>query len=231
MKSELKEIAYELEYEVNHFEDLGLDWRKDIEIVKYDNYPDYRYFDTEPVNHPDPVIYTGYLDIVRHIDYPYPDNSWNVMSRKMYEALLSVGDFPHQSMPVAIVDWRVQPEDWYDTTGNLKKDIALRDYVAIQITEHLDIFDYDKSTYTMREDRPGMIDDVKEFVFKIPADGLPPIFKVSAKDFYVFVSAEARQALKKAKVSGTRYISLKGENKEHQSETDVEIKVPAEVYA
>ncbi len=227
MKSEFKEVAYKLSYDVEHYEKCGLDWQEDILIEKIDSYVSYKYYDAKPIIHPNPVIFTGYPDVVKHIDYPEPDNNWNVMSKRMYDTLLSIGNFPHHVIPVAIVDWRVQKKDWYNTSGNLRKEIALWNFVAIQLTEHLDIFDYEKSKYTMREDKPDEISMIDEFVFKIPETGLPPIFKITTESFYTFVSAEARQAMKDAKTMGTRYQLLTALG---TSFVDTPIVLPDEVY-
>jgi hypothetical protein len=37
---------------------------------------------------------------------------------------------------------------------------------------------------------------------------LPPIFKMKTDSFYTFVSAKAREAMSKAKITGPRFISL-----------------------
>lgn len=190
---------------------------------KYDGYAGYELDFTEPFTHPAPLIYKGYLDVVRHIDYPYPDNMWSVMSRRMLKALLSVGDFPHQAVPVAIetVDPVNLPKQANET---------ITDYFAVQLKTHLNIFDYEKSRYYRDEEEPDRL-DVREYAFKVPPEGLPPLFKISADNFQTFISAEARRALKEAKITGTRYISLKGYKGEEQRDwVDTKIVLPAEVY-
>lgn len=226
MKSEFDEVAYKLNYDVTHYEECGLDWKEDILIEKYDGYLSYEYFETEPIVHPNPVIFQGYLDVVKHIDYPEPDNNWNVMSRRMYDVLLSIGDFPHRVIPVAIVDWRVQRKDWYNEAGELRKEICLWNYLAIQMTEHLDVFDYEKSKYTTDEDNRDEIVSIDEYVFR-DSSKLPPIFKISAESFYTFVSSKAREAMKEAKITGTRYSSIQAPG---TSSVDTSIVLPEEVY-
>lgn len=230
MKSEFDEAAYRLRWDIDHFKELDLDWNEDILFQSYDGYAGYELDVTEPFTHPTPLIYEGTLDIVRHIDYPYPDNMWTIMSERMLKTLLSVGDFPHRAIPVAITDTTVHPRDWYDEAGNLRQDKCLSNYFAVQLITHLDIFDYEKSRYFRDEDEPERL-DIREYVFKVPPQGLPPLFRIAADSYRTFVSAEARQALKEAKIMGTRYISLKGyKGEEERDWVDVPIVLPAEVY-
>lgn len=229
MKSELDEVAYDLVWDVDHFAELKLDWETDIYFEKYDEYAGYELFETEPFPHPTPLIYTGDLETVRYIDYPYPDNYWNVMSRRMLDTLLAVGDFPHHAIPVAIVDGQINPHHWYDADGHLRDDITLKNYVAVHLTQHLDIFDYERSTYEIDEEEPDRFKDISKFVFNIPVDGLPPLFRIKERALYLFISSEARSALKEAKITGTRYISLQGASQARPSEVDTKIVLPAQV--
>ncbi len=231
MKSEFDEAAYQLVWDIEHFKELDLDWNEDILFQKYDGYVSWKYRKTETFTHPTPLIYEGTLDIVRHIDYPYPDNMWTIMSERMLKTLLSVGDFPHRAIPVAITDTTVHPRDWYDEAGNLRSDKCSSNYAAVQLTTYLDIFDYEKSKYNVDEDNRQEVTSVDEYVFKVPPEGLPPLFKIPERLTSIFISSEARRTLKEAKITGTRYISLKGyEGEEERDWVDTPIVLPAEVY-
>jgi hypothetical protein len=209
MTLEFDEIAYKLDQEVYHFETYNVDWNEDLVFEEYNGYIGYDTEGIELFEHPTPVIFQGYLDFVKYIDYPVCSNNWHVMSRRMYEILISVGDFPHRVIPVAVVDWTIQKKDWFDSNGELRKEICLWNYLVVQTTEYLDIFDYEKSTY--RKDSDGWIDKISKYVFKTSEeDCLPPIFKIKEEDLSLFVSAEARSALRKNRISGTRFISLQG---------------------
>jgi hypothetical protein len=161
---EFNEIAYILSWDVEHFEELGiLDWKEDILIEEFEGYESGALYQTKKFEHPTPIIYQGYKPVVEHIDYPYPDNAWNIMSRRMYETLLSVGDFPHRVIPTAIIDSRTPPWSWFEETAitkenaydegrpspyktgkNLREEVCFGDFVLVQMTEYLDIFDYGK---------------------------------------------------------------------------------------
>ncbi len=246
--SEFNDYAFDLDYDLYHFEELGLDWDKDIEIEEYDDYESGSLYRTKQFEHPNPIIYTGYWKVVKHIDYPHTDNYWNVMSKRMYETLLSVGDFPHRLIPMVMIDSRTFIWDWFEETtitrenayqkgqpsiyaaGNksIKKEVCFGDFVLVQITEHLDLLDREKCVFNKYitkeelrksneelepEDRSSELEmensHINEYAFKIPENGLPPIFKIRESPTRTFVSAEAREAMRKAKITGVRYISLK----------------------
>ena len=228
MKLELNESIYKLQWDIDHYKQYGLDWKEDLIFEDWEEFFDFEYEKAILFKHPNPVIFRGYKPVVEYLDYPETNNYWQVMSKKMYETLLSVGDFPHRIIPVAVVDWTVQPWDWFEETTitrenaytegrpsrykmgrNLKKEVCFGDFLAIQMTEHLDILDYEKSLlYREDEDDPDRITSIERYVFKIPEKGLPPIFKLKTDPFYNFISAVAREALYKAKISGPRFKSL-----------------------
>jgi hypothetical protein len=233
MSTKFAEVAYELDWELDHFEDFHLhDWKYDLAMEPFPGSKQAEIDEIALFPHPDPIIFIGCLDIVRCIDYPYTNNRWPVMSKRMYEALLSVGDFPHRILPIAAVDDSILNDaDRYDAQGGLRDDITSRDYVAVQLTEHADVFDWEKSRYTPHERLPNWPKDVKEYVFKIPPGGLPPLFRLKNHCVRLFVSAEARAALKAAGVCGTEYLSLRGPQKGGIGyEIDVPIVIPDSVF-
>jgi hypothetical protein len=205
--SEFNEIAYRLNYDDNHYKEFRSDsTEEDIVFQKYDGYEEFSMSRLSLFEHPTPVIFISYSEGVRFIDYPV-NSGWEVMSRKMYETLLSVGDFPHRVIPVVIVDSKIKQKDWFNSNGELKQDAGLWNYVAVHITETIDVVDYEKSGYTKDEKLKRI--RIYTYVFKNPANGLPPIFKTPENLFPVFVSTEAREALKRNKIKGIRYVSAK----------------------
>jgi hypothetical protein len=248
---EFNEVAYKLSWDVEHFEELGiLDWEYDIFIEEFEGYDEKLFTYVEECKHPNPIMFQAYKPVVEHIDYPYPDNLWNIMSRRMYETLLSIGDFSHRVIPIAMIDSRTQPWNWFETTTitrenayeegrasrykmgkNLKKEVCFGDFVLVQMTEHLDIFDYEKSKYKKDDANSQKIVFIYEYVFKIPHNGLPPIFKIRESST-IFISAEAREIMKKEKITGITYISLKGYKSvldsdwEQRAWTDTKIVLP-----
>ncbi len=207
MRLEPNGVAYELNHDLERLADC-LIFGEDVAIQEYDGYNEHLFYEEEHFEHPSLIIYQGYLEAVKHLDYLLTDNSWDVMSKRMYEVLLSVGEFSHQAIPIAVVDWKMPKNDWFDSKRELKEGI-LTDYLALHLTEHLNIFDFEKSEYTKEKD-DGYVDRVDEYVFKIPEQGLSPIFKIPEMRTRTFVSMEARKALKEAGIKGLRYIPLDG---------------------
>jgi hypothetical protein len=226
MITKFAEVAYELDWELDHFEDFHIkDWSHDLVIEPFPGMKRAEIDEIEPFPHPNPVIYTAYRDITDYIDYPYTNNGWPVMSKRMYEALLSVGHFPHRIIPVAVIDWRIL-EEWYDAQGKLRDEITNWNYVAVQLTEHADVFDWEKAVYQADPDMPERPGSVSQYAFRVPPGGLPPLFRIKNHSVRLFVSAEARAALKAAGVCGTQYISLRGYHIQDEPDVDVPIVVP-----
>jgi hypothetical protein len=134
-------------------------------------------------------------------DFPHLEDAhfWPIMSRKMVEILLSVGDFPHQIIPVSFRDHLGVPIEC--------------DYVILHLTELSDILDLDKSLYSLRQSvldpSKSIISDIKKVVLKEPKKGFPPVFRVKWKEIYLFVSAEAKVALEAAGIKGIGFSTIR----------------------
>jgi hypothetical protein len=127
-------------------------------------------------------------------DFPYMEDveNWTIMSKRMVEVLLSVGDFPHQIIPITCRDGlgiTLEP-----------------DYVILQLNELSNLFDLEKSVYTLE---PTILDPTKSMVWDIeklrlvkPAGGFPPIFRVNWNKIDLYVSAKAKNALEAAGLKG-----------------------------
>ena len=53
-----------------------------------------------------------------------------------------------------------------------------------------------------RATNPSWVREADEFVLKVPKAGLPPLFHVTSLSLDIFISSDARAALKAAKVTG-----------------------------
>jgi hypothetical protein len=101
---------------------------------------------------PEEILFVAERKYLSMTDFPileYADY-WPVMSRKMAEVLLSVGDFPHQIIPVAFVDHSDVPIEC--------------DYVILHLTERSDLLDTHNSIYTRL---PVMDDSGRTFTGRI----------------------------------------------------------------
>jgi hypothetical protein len=205
---DLEEVAYRLSWDVDYFERFGIDGRDELLFNPFDGYARSAFFDPEPFAHPDPVVYSGYFPTLTFIDYPLTDNGWCVTSRRMYEVLRSVGDFPHRVIPVAVADTQRPRSERAYANGKLNSSFHLWNYLAVHIDRHLDLFDETRAVFT--RDSALDIVDIEQYAFQIPAGGLPPLFRVSVDPTTLFISHPARVALRAARISGPRYISLAG---------------------
>ncbi|MGB7416048.1 MAG: hypothetical protein WA902_17730, partial [Thermosynechococcaceae cyanobacterium] len=92
------------------------------------------------------------------------------------------------------------------------KEMNLRDDLFIfQTLEILDIFDWEKSVYD-QEDYDIEINAptyVSQFSLKEPEGGFPPLFRLPPiYSVDLFISREAREALKEAGITGNSFASL-----------------------
>jgi hypothetical protein len=119
----------------------------------------------------------------------------------MLNALLSVRDFPHQVIPIVMIDRAV---------GDSKEFDENHDFVAVQLLEHQDVFDWEKSVYKRNPERSDIIDRLDKLVLKIPQHGLPPLFRIAAIPLRtrLFISAEGRAALEQAGIKGLWFVDL-----------------------
>jgi hypothetical protein len=156
---------------------------------------------------PENITFTG----LTPTDYPYIDqvNNWPIMSKRMVEAILSVGDVPHQTVPLIFKD--EEEVERADVFGDIIPTLN-RDYVLFQMLELLDVFDKERSIYTPEpsERWPGVVylKNVLEVVLKEPASGFPPIFRVTGDPIPLYVSAKAKVALEEAGIQGLQFSAI-----------------------
>jgi hypothetical protein len=146
------------------------------------------------------------------IDYPYiPDiEFWPIISRRMLDVLLSIRSFSHQVIP--IVSTHIDgffPNDEERRKASLL--IRNHNFIILQLLEHFDGLDRDRTEHTSTFDESDpdleLIDITGEMVLKEPPNGFPPIFRVKERETYLYVSAEAKEALEKADIQGLSFSS------------------------
>jgi hypothetical protein len=146
---------------------------------------------------PKEIVFTVSQKWLKDTDFPYIENVsfWPIMSKKMVKVLLSVGDFPHQIIPTT----------FKDKSGKILEP----DYVILQLNQISDFIDRNESIYTMKQ---AVVDPNRSFICRIkklrlvkPENGFPPIFRVKWNVPYLYVSAEAKNALEAAGIKGLRF--------------------------
>jgi hypothetical protein len=188
----------------NHInEDLGYDAKPfpDQDVKRFSNV----YTEPVEVNIPsEPILFQGLLSTVHQTDYPVTmGETFPIMSRRLVEVLESVGSFPHQVIPVRILDGAIgrrlsDGDNRYDTEGNLKPEYYTDDYVLLHLTSHLDAMDLDHSEYEDYDPATNSIMFVDKFAFKDIGKEYPPIFRLLHCPSDLFISEAAKQALEAA---------------------------------
>jgi hypothetical protein len=151
-----------------------------------------------------PILFQGLLSTVRQTDYPVTRGvTFPLMSKRMVEILESVGSFPHQVIPVRILDGAIgrrlsDKDNHYDAEGNLKPEHYTDDYVLLHLTKHLDAMDLDRSEYEDYDPVTNSIMFIDKFVFRDIGREFPPIFRLTHSPVDLFISEAAKQALEAA---------------------------------
>jgi hypothetical protein len=169
-------------------------------------------YETTPYILPEPVIFEGYFDALRDTDYPVNNVDWPIMSRRMYYTLTTVGDFSHRVIPVAIIDdtsFISEPDRRLLADGIPNPEVTnFSDFVAVQLLQESNYFDFEQSKYTRHPRDPEWINAVEKYVLIEPSKGFPPLFRLAVTSPKLFISAEARRALREADIRGTAYYTL-----------------------
>lgn len=154
----------------------------------------------------EPVEFDTHFELLQDApDYPNNTPEWPVMSHRMLDVLRSVGDFPHHVIPVTLVQDTIPVEVRYDADGRPRPEYSKNDYVAVQLTSYTDVFDTERSRFRWNPMFPDSAIRVDKYEFRVPPEGLPPLFRVQIFTVDLFVSAEARAALEAANISGPVY--------------------------
>ena len=123
----------------------------------------------------------------------------------MLKTLLSVRKFAYRAFPVVMLNANYI----YDRDKNEFRPgtVENHDFIALQTLEFLDILDLDKSDCRLGKD--GKVRRIEKPVFKVPPEGLPPIFRITPHKNRLFVSAEAKAALNASEAGrGAKYTPL-----------------------
>jgi hypothetical protein len=199
--------AYELNHDPVHIEDTSREY--DAYIVEWPEYREHtlnfkNVGDFEYPNHG--VEFHGYESSLSDTDYPYNNVNWPIMSKRMLNTLLALQEFPHRT-------WDVPFVGFLDNAPEMLLRRGLRDgvrhdneFVAVQLLEHLDIFDWENSTYKTYTAMPEKIMSIRKLVLKVPEGGMPPIFRLKVDPVVLYVSPEGRAALEAANIKGVRFV-------------------------
>jgi hypothetical protein len=146
-------------------------------------------------------------ELLNQTDYPTNSEQWPIISKRMLDVLLSVRAFEYQAIPLAVVNRGFirdpQTHEW--VVANPDSTEQTDEYVILHLLEHLDTFDWEQSEYEMHLKIDNWARNLRQLVLKEPANGYPPIFRMSPIAREWFISAEAREALEIAGIKGLKF--------------------------
>jgi hypothetical protein len=163
---------------------------------------------TRAITTPDKIYFEANVKTLALTEYPTTDVAWPIMSSRMLQILTSLGNFKHRIVPVIMLDKKLPAGKRLDADGNPLPKAANTDYSVLQLLEQCDCFDRDRSEFKLSTVIPDRISEISKLVLKEPVDGFPPIFRLEVKASYLFVSAEARQALEQAGITGVEFRTI-----------------------
>ena len=212
-QTKILQQAYELDQNLDRTEDYApeyveqwgvVDAKPSGELAKKDSF-NRVFYDPEPIDSFEEIRMHGFLSDFEGIDYLYTEPELPIMSKRMLSILKSVGNFPHQIIPIAIEDTQyiAGADGKFRRSGKVNTD-----YVAVQLLEQLDIFDRENSIYEPGIFNPNDVGDIDKLVLKVPESGLPPIFRITDSCNYLYVSPEAKAALEEAEITGIRFVDI-----------------------
>ncbi len=198
--------AYRLKHDVDHLNELS--HHSDAFIVEWPKYREYdnKFVEPDEFKYPSHgVKFCGYESCLNDVDYLHNNVSWPIISRRMLTTLLEVKEFPHRTWDVPFLGFPDNVSEELLRQG-LSGGIRHDEFVAVQLLDQLDIFDWENSVYTMSEALPGTISKVRKLALKEIEGGYPPIFRIKTKPVPLYVSLEGRAALEAANIKGIRFV-------------------------
>jgi len=210
---EIQDSAYLLSNNLDRFRHTPSGEGYDLMAFSFDGVAQLRQVNCNSfLSFPDPVFfyqkkarsYFDVLDSLRCIE------GCPIISQRMIDVLLSVRDFHYRKYPITVLKEQGD-EDPYQDVEKFKR-LSLRDDLFIfQSLDFLDVFDWEKSEYLQSalSKELGNPGSVKKFVLNIPEVGFPPLFRLNfIGSVELFISQEAREALKEAGIKGPSFKSL-----------------------
>jgi hypothetical protein len=163
---------------------------------------------------PSVIEFVGNLEVMKWSDFPYTDQPYLVMSRKMLEVLLSIHSFKYCIYPTLIYSYEIDELVRYAFDGT-RTDYHVEDrslftdrFIIMQLAETTDVIDEDKTLIkgeTARKSERWFLSeyDVEHYEFTREEKDLPPVF-AAPKTPYFFTEAAVR-ALEANNIRGVEF--------------------------
>jgi hypothetical protein len=189
----------------------------DVKLIYFDGWVDAQFKNPEIdyTGKVPPVIeFVGNLEVLEWSDFPYTDQPYLVMSRKMLEVLLSVRPFEYRIYPTLIHSYEIEELVRYTFDGT-RTDYHIEDpslytdkFVIMQLAETTDVIDERK---TIVEGKPAYESDiwylseydVEHYEFTREEKDLPPVF--AAPNTPYFFTEAAVRALAENNIRGVEF--------------------------
>jgi hypothetical protein len=177
----------------------------DAELIYFDGWVDAR-FRNPKIDYtnrvPSVIEFVGNLEVMKWSDFPWTDQPYLVMSRKMLDTLLSIQLFKYRIYPTLMYSYEIDELVRHAFDGT-RTDYHVEDpslftdkFIIMQLAETIDVLDEEKTIIegkTARESREWFLSeyDVEHYEFTVAEKGLPPVF-AAPKTPYFFTEAAVR---------------------------------------
>lgn len=239
IEAEMNENAYQLLHDISRLDSMPSGDAYDLRAFEFPKASElWQTHSIKLLELPEITFFYMYsnLKYIKELDMLYAHAGKYIVSQRLIDTLLSVKNFNYRKYKIAILEdgatrFQKTPEGYKPPEPYVNPEKfqikSLRDdmYIFQPLEILSDVFDWENSIYQQSElsKQVGSPGHVREFVLKEPTGGFPPVFRLQESPTTLFISAEAREALKKAGIKGTSYLSLKGYAIGRQSEVDVDI--------
>jgi hypothetical protein len=212
-------MIYTLGHDLSHMPTFlsRSDRTHDAKLIYFDGYRNAR-FENPEIDYtdraPSIIEFVGDLEVMEWSDFPYTNQPYLVMSKKMLEVLLSVQPFQYRLYPTLIYSYEIEELVRYTFDGT-RTDYQVDDpslftdkFIIMQLAESLYVVDEDK---TLIEGKPVHESDlwylselsVEHYEFTREEKDLPPVF-AAPKTPYFYTEAAVR-ALEANNIRGVEF--------------------------
>ena len=181
----------------------------DASLIKWDKDQFVSFMWTKELELPETVYFEADFEVITQKDFIYADPDWPIISRKMLSVLQATGKFPARAWPVVMLDRSIKPDKRFYKQAEPTPEIVNYDYIALQLLEHLDVFDWENSVYDKDWLSDDKVENIKKLVLKQPSEDLPPIFRVASCPSLLMISHAAKEALETAGCRGISTVPIR----------------------
>lgn len=193
--------VFVLDRDTSHLVDLD----KDAWLIKFEGSRNIHFALLKDYKLPSIIRFDAVFETLNQTDFPINDVVWPIMSRRMLNTLLDIEQFPHRAIPVVMENCRVIS---YQNDKPVKSAEENNDFVIVQLLNHLEVFNWEKSVYEVDPSFPDCLESIDKLVLNEPSRGFPPLFRISASPTPLFISEKAFIAFQENNIKGLKFIKI-----------------------